>query len=203
MSENSTRGSPMHAPRDKSVPAWLDRSSAFSDQRGIPRPRIAVRQRRLLRRLPALGPIIELGERALWVTSAAAPVACGGGLTPGRIAGCLRRHLLLFTNRRILVVPGTGLLPADNRVSEIRYSACRELRLHGHRLVVRYLSGEREQVPLVAAPERPRIAQFLEQVNFDLSTGRVARNGAIGRHRLAAAPEAPAGKPARGIAAGL
>ena len=157
------------------LPQWLDAPVAFADHRGKHKSRLEKRQRKLLAKLPQLAHFLEKDERVHWLTTACSPTPIFEQLTTGWIVFYINRALLVVTDRRILHVPATQSYEYRDSIAEIRYTDCRDIRVKGRHLAVRFGNGKQELFLYMAGAERRRIKQFFRDMRFEANPGKSGR----------------------------
>lgn len=165
----------MEVTQNSDLPLWLDSAAAFADQKGNYKRRIEKRQRKLLAKLPQLAHFLEKDERVHWLTTACSPTPILEQLTTGWIVFYINRALLVVTDRRILHVPTTQSYSYRDSIAEIRYADCRDIRVKGRNLAVRYGNGKQEQFLFIPRAERHRIKPFFRDMRFGATPGESGR----------------------------
>jgi hypothetical protein len=142
----------------------VDTTIAFSNHKGIYKPRVERRQRKLLKKLTFLRPFLERGERILRVAAGCSPISFLEQLLTGVILYSLKRTLFVFTNRRILHIPCSLNLSYRGSISQILYADCRRLYLRFSTLVARYKSGRCEKFTCISRKSRRKIKAILKSI---------------------------------------
>lgn len=139
---------------------------AFTDHKGVYRPRIEKRQRKLARQLSFLQDFLEEDEKLLIVTAAVSPASLLEQLTTGWILVYIKRCLLVLTNKRIIHVPTTMNYGYRHSIAQVRYGDLESIAQKGRRLKLRYKSGAKEQFLYVRRSERKKIRSLLPTLDL-------------------------------------
>lgn len=163
---------------------WFDQSTAFANHKGVSKPRIEKRQRKLASKLPPLERFLEPDERVLKLTTGCSPTPLLEQLTMGWIVFYINRALLVFTDRRILHVPTTPGFRYRDSIAEIRYSDCKDIRVRARLMFVEYHGGNKERFLGLAGPERRWIKEFCKSLRFDEQPASEGSRAASKRRHL-------------------
>lgn len=148
----------------------VDTDVAFSNHKGIYKPRIERRQRALLRKLSFLAPFLEPSEKILQVTTGCSPLSFLEQLLTGAILYSLKRALFVFTDSRILHIPCSPGLNYRNSIAQIMYADCRNVRIRFSTLIASYKSGRTEKFPCINRKNRKKIKAILKNASRDGQT---------------------------------
>lgn len=158
----------------QSVP--VDDAVIFSNYKGIHKPRIEKRQRKLLRRLDILRDILGDDEQILLVTHALSPTPLLEQMTTGLVFIYIKRCLLVFTNKRLLHLPTTMAYKYRQSLAEITWADTQSITMKGATLRFQLANHERENFLYVARRERRKIRALIDQLPLadgPTDTGRV------------------------------
>lgn len=165
----------------------VDISVAFSRAKGDHHPRTEKRQRKLIARVGGfVSPYLEEGETVMLVTLGCRPISSLEQLTSGAMVYHLKRAALLFTDRRVLVVPVRTNLTPQPTLSQVRYAGCERMRLRGGSLLVEYKVGGKERFHGLRAAERAKLKKAI------LPTLRLGDAGEGGQGRTHLCPRCTA-----------
>ena len=148
----------------------IDADTMFSDHKGVHKPRIEKKQRKLLAKVAFLQEFLEDDEQVLTVTTAVSPTSFLEQWTTGFIFVYIRRCLLVFTDRRIFHVPTTTSYDYRESVAQIRYGDVASIVQTGSRLKIAYKSGAKELFLYVRRSERKKIRLLLEAADLQGAT---------------------------------
>lgn len=140
--------------KTRSLDLSIDPSLLFSDHENTYDRNLEKRQTRLLRALGFLKPFLLPEERIMFVTVAYSPASFLEQLLTGWLYFCLRRCLLVFTNKRIWHIPIQLDCSARQAVAQIRYPDCQNIFLKGKYLVVHYHQGGSEEFQVTAKKQK-------------------------------------------------
>lgn len=153
-------GDDSRASRSLDLP--IDATLLFSDHKNRYDLHLEKRQTRLLRALGFLKPFLLPEERILFVTVAYSPAPLLEQLLTGWLYFCLRRCLLVFTNKSIWHIPIQLDRSPRQVVAQIRYPDCQNIFIKGKNLVVHYHQGESEE--FVVTAKKQKIESILSAV---------------------------------------
>ncbi|MDJ0760840.1 MAG: hypothetical protein QNJ19_15715 [Woeseiaceae bacterium] len=153
----------------------IDEDTMFSDHKGVHKPRIEKKQRKLLAKVDFLQEFLEDGEQVLTVTTAVSPTSFLEQWTTGFIFLYIRRCLLVFTDRRIFHVPTTMSYDYRQSVAQIRYGDVESIAQKGSRLKIAYKSGDKELFLYLRRSERKKIRLLLEAANLQGETSSIGK----------------------------
>lgn len=174
----------MSTAQERDLTEWLDTSVAFSNHKGVHKKRLEKRQRQFLARFPQIESFLESGEKVWLITSCCSPTPVFEQLTTGWVVFYLNRALLVFTDRRVLHVLTTPAYQYRNSIAQIRYEDCRDIKVRGRSLVVRYLNGSKERFLYLGGKERARIREFCKGLEFDKAGETLGDRTRTGRGHL-------------------
>lgn len=160
----------------------IDAAKMFADHKGVHKPGIEKKQRKLVKKLDFLSEFLEEGEQLLAVTTAVSPTSFLEQWTTGFIFVYLKRCMLVFTDRRVFHIPTTAGFKYRSSVAEIRYGDLQSIQQKGSRLKVTYESGQKDLFLYVRRSERKKIRALLDSVNLQGAPGN-------GRGRLHLCPD--------------
>jgi hypothetical protein len=155
---------PQFGPRDLHGLS-VDTATMFADYKGVHKPGIEKRQRKLLEKVAFLSDFLEEGERLLIIAKATSPFSVMEQLTTGWVLLQLKRCLLVFTDRRIFHVPTTSAFDYRESVAQIRYGDIDTIALKRSGLKIAYKSGGKERFLYVQRPERKKIKALLQKID--------------------------------------
>ena len=140
----------------------IDRDLMFTNHRGIFKPRIEKRQRKLIVKLAFLRPFLRRGEKLLLVTPCYSPLGSPGMYLTGFVFVYLKRSLLVFTNMRIFHVPTDPGYNYRQSLAEIDYEGCGAIELRRGVLSVLYARFNKlERFRKIAVSERRKLRALL------------------------------------------
>jgi hypothetical protein len=145
----------------------VDTAVAFSNHKGIYKPGIEKRQRKLLRKLTFLTPFLAGGERILQVTLGCSPASFVEQLLTGALLHPLKRALFVVTDRRILHIPVTHRLLYRYSISQIMFVDCRQIRFSGSTLIIKYKSGHNERFRCISRRGRRKFKSILRSMSLE------------------------------------
>lgn len=140
----------------------IDPALLFSNHENTYEKKVEKRQTRLLRKLGFLKPFLHGDERIMFVTVAYSPSSFLEQLLTGWLYFCLRRCLLVFTNKRIWHLPTQLDCSPRQVIAQIRYPDCQTIFLKGKNLVVRYHQGTCEE--FLVTTKKQKIESILSAV---------------------------------------
>lgn len=153
----------------------IDPKTMFADHKGIHKPRIEKKQRKLARKLAFLKGHLEDDEHVLVVTTAVSPTRFLEQMTTGFIFVYIKRCLLVFTNKRILHIPTTSGYNYRNSLAQIRYADIDTIKQPWGRLKVRYRTGEKELFLYIRSSERKKIRALLPDLDRSGTPSKIGR----------------------------
>lgn len=153
----------------------IDEGTMFTDDKGVHKPRIEKKQRKLLAKVAFLHEFLEEGEKIQTVTTAVSPTSFLEQWTTGFIFVYIRRCLLVFTDRRIFHVPTTMSYDYRQSVAQIRYGDVESIAQKGSRLKLAYKSGVKELFLYVRRSERKKIRLLLDAADLQGATSEVGK----------------------------
>jgi len=152
----------------------IDSATMFADHKGVHKPRIEKKQRKLAEKVTFLKDFLEDGEQLLAITTAVSPTSFIEQWTTGFIFVYIKRCMLVFTDRRVFHIPTTSGFDYRESVAEIRYGDLESIVQKGSRLKIAYKTGAKDLFLYVRGSERKKIRALLEVGN------RLAAPGATG-----------------------
>jgi len=152
----------------------IDSATMFADHKGVHKPRIEKKQRKLAEKVTFLKDFLEDGEQLLAITTAVSPTSFIEQWTTGFIFVYIKRCMLVFTDRRVFHIPTTTGFDYRESVAEIRYGDLESIAQKGSRLKIAYKTGGKDLFLYVRGSERKKIRALLEVGN------RLAAPGATG-----------------------
>jgi hypothetical protein len=157
-------------PRAEGIP--VDTQVAFSSWKGIHKPSIEKKQRKLLAKVGALlERFLQDQEVVQLVTLGCRPITTMEQITSGAMAFQLKRSALVFTDRRLLVMPVRSNLKPRFTFSQVRYSDCKVLKMRGFTLQVHYKMGGKERFFHLRGAERRKIKKaILPSIRYENGT---------------------------------
>lgn len=138
----------------------------FADHKGVHKPRIEKKQRKLASKLSFLKNFLEEGEQLLAITTAVSPTSFLEQWTTGFIFVYVKRCLLVFTDRRVFHIPTKMNFDYRRSVAQIRYGDLDTIAQKGSRLKIVYKSGAKDLFLYVRGSERKKIRALLQSVNL-------------------------------------
>lgn len=139
---------------------------AFADHKGVYKPRIEKKQRKLALKLDFLKDFLEQDEEVLAITTAVSPTSFLDRVTTGMIFVYIWRCMLVFTDRRIIHVPTTQGYRYRQSLAQIGYNDIASIALKGAKLKIEYKSNAKEQFLYVRGSERRKIRALLADLNL-------------------------------------
>ena len=122
----------------------LNQEIAFSDHKNIYKRNLEKQQTKLLKKILPVKTFFEDREKILLVTPACSPITALEKLLAGYWIFCIKRCLLVFTDRRILHMPTKSNYSYKNSLAQIMHGDLQEITLKGKSLVCKYKNGEKE-----------------------------------------------------------
>lgn len=144
----------------------VERDTIFSDYKGNYKGRIEKRQRKLIVKAAFIKFFLHHDERIHCLTTGYCPVSTIEQLLTGIAFLFLKRAILLFTDKRILLIPTRFNRSSLGAVSQILYEDCARIGLKGRTLVVQYKNGEQEQFPYIARKERKKLKVLIAGISL-------------------------------------
>ena len=144
----------------------IDADTMFADHKGVHKPRIEKKQRKLADKVAFLTSFLEEGEQLQTITTAVSPTSFFEQWTTGFIFVYLKRSLLVFTDRRILHIPTTSGFEYRESIAEIRYGDVKSIAQKGSRLKIEYKAGGKEMFLYVRRSERRKIRALLQSADL-------------------------------------
>lgn len=142
----------------------------FADHKGVYKPRIEKKQRKLAEKLSFLKEFLEEGEQLLTVTTAVSPTSFIEQWTTGFIFVYIKRCMLVFTDRRVFHIPTRTNFDYRGSIAQIRYGDLESIEQKRSRLKITYKSGEKDLFLYLRRSERKKIRALLQSVNLQGST---------------------------------
>jgi hypothetical protein len=140
----------------------IDSATMFADHKGVHKPRIEKKQRKLAEKVTFLKDFLEDGEQLLAVTTAVSPTSFLEQWTTGFIFVYIKRCMLVFTDRRVFHIPTTSGFDYRESVAEIRYGDLESIEQKGSRLKIAYKTGAKDLFLYVRGSERKKIRALLQ-----------------------------------------
>jgi hypothetical protein len=138
---------------------------AFTNHKGIYKSTIARRQQKMLEKVDFIKPFLEQDEEILVVTQGCSPILPLEHLLTGWVIIYLKKALFILTNKRIFHVPASDL-KYKNKIAQIRYGDCREMKMSFGSLKVKYWNNESETF-MIHGPERKKIKSLLKEMPLE------------------------------------
>ncbi len=135
---------------------------AFTDSRGNHKPSLEKRQRRLVKTVLPIEPLLDEDEGILIVTTAVSPTSFLEKLLTGMQIVYANRCLLVFTNKRMFHIPTSRTYKFRNSIAQIEYGACTTFDLTGHKLVIKGQDGPKETFLYIDRRERRKLKSIME-----------------------------------------
>ncbi len=142
----------------------------FADHKGVYKPRIEKKQRKLAEKLSFLKEFLEEGEQLLAVTTAVSPTSFIEQWTTGFIFVYIKRCILVFTDRRVFHIPTRTNFGYRGSIAQIRYGDLESIEQKRSWLKISYKAGEKDQFLYLRRSERKKIRALLQSVNLQGST---------------------------------
>lgn len=152
----------------------IDSATMFADHKGVHKPRIEKKQRKLAEKVTFLKDFLEDDEQLLAITTAVSPTSFLEQWTTGFIFLYIKRCILVFTDRRVFHIPTTSGFDYRESVAEIRYGDLESIAQKGSRLKVAYKAGAKDLFLYIRGSERKKIRALLQ------TPDRLASPGATG-----------------------
>lgn len=143
----------------------INSATMFADHKGVHKPRIEKKQRKLAEKVTFLKDFLEDGEQLLAITTAVSPTSLIEQMTTGFVFVYIKRCMLVFTDRRVFHIPTTTGFAYRESVAEIRYGDLESIEQKGSRLKVAYKNGAKELFLYVRRSERKKIRALLQVGN--------------------------------------
>ena len=143
----------------------IDSATMFADHKGVHKPRIEKKQRKLAEKVTFLKDFLEDGEQLLAITTAVSPTSFIEQMTTGFVFVYIKRCMLVFTDRRVFHIPTTTGFDYRESVAEIRYGDLESIEQKGSRLKVAYKNGSKDLFLYVRGSERKKIRALLQAGN--------------------------------------
>ena len=154
----------------------VDKEIMFSNFRGIQKPRIAKRQRKLVTSISFIKSFLEPGETILLVTTGHSPRTAYEKYGIGWLFKYLKRSLLVFTDRRIFHVPTTPMYRYRDTLAHILYASCDSIQVKGRNMLVAYKGGkETEKFISISLRERKKIRELMKLIAFADAESKIPR----------------------------
>jgi len=145
----------------------FDADTMFADHKGVFKPRIEKKQRKLAGKLLFLKEFLEDGEKLLVTTTAVSPTSFFEQLTTGFIFVYIKRCLLVMTDRRIFHIPTNMNYNYRRSIAQIRYSDTESIVQKGSKLKIKYKSGAKDLFLYVRRAERKKIRAILPSLSHE------------------------------------
>lgn len=144
----------------------VERHLIFANASGHYKKRMETRQRKLISRVAFLRYFMHYGEKLLSLSTGYSPIGILEQLVTGPLFLFFKRAIFIFTDKRIIHVP-TRFNQAHRRsLSQILYTDCERIELHGRTLVVAYKDGRSESFPYMGRSERRKLQQILTRLSI-------------------------------------
>lgn len=144
----------------------LDREFIFSNHKNASSKRMEKRQKKLLRKIPAIKHFLQEGEKIALVSTGCSPASLLEQVIAGSIFIYLKRSLIVFTDRRIFHIPTKKDFSYRQSIAQILYADCRTIEVKGSKLVVEYKSGKKEKFLYIPSYARKKIKTMLPRISF-------------------------------------
>ncbi len=145
----------------------FDADTMFADHKGVFKPRIEKKQRKLAGKLLFLKEFLEDGEKLLVITTAVSPTSLFEQLTTGLIYVYIKRCLLVMTDRRIFHIPTNMSYNYRRSIAQIHYSDIDSIVQKGSKLKIKYKSGAKDLFLYVRRAERKKIRAQLPSLSLE------------------------------------
>lgn len=144
----------------------VDQKTIFSNFKGIYKKGIEKRQRKLIVKTAFIKFFLQTDERIFSLTTGYSPIT-----VLEQVLTCLaflffKRAILIFTGKRLLLVPVRHSGRSPNSISQILYEDCTQIRLKGRTLIVQYKDGRQEKFPYIGRKEKKKVKVLLESIAF-------------------------------------
>ncbi len=153
----------------------LDRDVMFSNHKGVYKKRIEKRQKKVLKKIPAIKNFLKEGEQILLITTGCSPTSLFEQVLTGWIFIYLKRSLFLFTNQRIFHIPTKANYSYRNSIAQILYSDSKSIQIKGRRLLVEYKNGEKEKFLYISGKEKKKIKALLPTISLEGSPSKTLK----------------------------
>lgn len=155
----------------------FDADMMFADRKGVYKPRIEKKQRKLAKKLHFLKNFLEDGEKLLLITTAVSPTSFFEQYTTGIVFLYIKRCLLVMTDRRIIHIPTTINYNYRRSIAQIRYSDIDSIQQKGSKLKIQYKSGEKDLFLYVRRAERKKMRTLLPSLSLEGSASKAGKRG--------------------------
>lgn len=152
---------------EKNFDLPLDRDFIFSSHKNVSSKRMEKRQKKLLRKIPAIKRFLQEGEKIALVSTGCSPASLLEQVIAGSIFIYLKRSLIVFTDRRIFHIPTKKDFSYRHSIAQILYADCRSIEVKGSKLVVEYKSGKKEKFLYIPSYARKKIKTMLPKISFN------------------------------------
>jgi hypothetical protein len=142
----------------------VDRECIFTNHKGIHKPWIEKRQRKLIAKITQVSHFLLADERIVCLTTCYSPISVLEQVLTGPSFLYFKRAVLVFTDRRILHIPTSFNLSPHSSVSQIMYEDCAKISLAGRSLVVLYKNREQELFLYIGRKEKLKIRALIDKL---------------------------------------
>jgi len=144
----------------------VDRDTIFSNHKGIYKPRIEKRQRKLIVKAAFIKFFLHHEERILCLTTGYSPITALEQMLTGLAFLFFKRAIFVFTDKRILHIPTSFDRSSNSAISQILYEDCAQIDFKGRHMVVKYKNGKEEQFPYIGRKERKKLKILLTKISL-------------------------------------
>ena len=156
----------MSAPGTPTGKIPVDTQFMFSNHKDVHKTSIEKRQRKLLKKIPFLSAFLAPDEKVLLVTPCISPTSFFEQWSMGWVFMIVNRALLVVTNKGILHVPTKGNYEYRQSIARFNYGDCKDLRIKGRFLNVRYANGKKERFMYLPRAQRLKLKAYFPTLKF-------------------------------------
>ncbi len=130
----------------------------FSNHKDVYKARIEHRQRRFVTKLSFIKPFLQVDENILLVTTGYSPMTTFAQWLYGFLFIFLKRSLLVFTNKRIFIIPTRMNYSYRRSIAHIPYGEAQELSVRRRTLIVKCrICGQAKKIIGISGKEIKKI----------------------------------------------
>jgi len=167
----------MSAPSMPKTEVRIDPRFMFSNHKDVHKPRLEKRQRKLLQKIPFIGPFVAPDEKLLLVTPCVSPTSIWEQITTGWVFVYLNRALLVVTNKGVFHIPTKADYSYRHSIAKFRYEDCKQLRVRGRYLLVQYGNGKKDRFLYLPRAQRLKLKAYFQ--TLPVGNGGVANAGRV------------------------
>ncbi len=143
----------------------IDTDIIFSNHKKIYKKRIEKRQKKMLQKISFIKQFLKEDEKIFLVTTGFSPMSVMEQLLTGLLIFFLKRSLFVFTNKRIFHIPTKYNYSYRHSIAQILYEDCRNIKMKGSSLVIKYKNDKKEKFYYIARKERKKI-KYLIKISY-------------------------------------